>query len=542
MLGGFLMKNYFRALAVLGLLAAGSAALAVPLEDGTYVPGRLLVKFQPDTEPAFRAALHGRFGGTLIQTFRLDRDLELVRFPEVTDVGALIDLYQREPDVRFVEPDLVYHTQILPNDARFGDLWGMHNTGQAGGLVDFDIDGPEGWDINTAAPGIVIGSIDTGVDINHEDLAANIWTNPAEVAGNGVDDDVNGYIDDIHGWDFLSNDNNPQDDNSHGSHTMGTATAVGNNGAGVAGVAWSAGIMVLKICNAGGGCDLSAAVAATDYATENGARLSSNSWGGGGFSQAMKDAIDRANAAGVLYVAAAGNNGSNTDASPFYPASYDSPNILSVANMTRFGSRSSSSNYGLTSVDLGAPGTDIWSTTPNNGYGSKTGTSMACPHVAGALANVMGFNPTLGHLEYKDILMQSVVPSDDLAGRSVTGGVLNLKKALDLTPPLNVPPENDPPVADAGGPYKGRAFSPITFDGSGSSDPDAQELNDFVSVYTWNFGDGSVVTTSSPTVTHAYPAGNVDYVVTLTVKDKYRISSAPSSTTCIIRGGGRKAR
>jgi subtilisin family serine protease len=172
-----------------------------------------------------------------------------------------------------------------------------------------------------------------------------------------------------------------------------------------------------------------------------------------------------------------------------------------------------------------------------------SGTSMACPHVTGAVANIMGFNPTLGHLDYKDILLQSVEPNDDLAGRTVTGGMLNLRKALDLTPPLAVPPENDPPVANAGGPYKGRAYSPVTFDGSGSYDPDAQQLGDFVATYIWDFGDGSIATTSSPTITHTYAFENRDYVVTLKVKDKYRVSSLQASTTtCVIRGGGRKTR
>lgn len=242
----------------------------------------------------------------------------------------------------------------------------------------------------------------------------------------------------------------------------------------------------------------------------------------------------------MLYIAAAGNNGRNTDSSPFYPASYDNRNIISVANMTRYGSRSSSSNYGSVTVDLGAPGSSILSTIPNNGYATMSGTSMACPHVTGVVANIMGFNPTLGHMEYKDIIMQSVVPNDDLQNLTVTGGVLNLKGALDLTPPVEVPPENDPPVADAGGPYKGRSWSPVSFDGSGSYDPDEGELGDYVSTYIWDFGDGSVITTSSPTTTHTYPHGNFDYTVTLTVKDKYRVSSEPSTSTCRIRGGGRK--
>ena len=165
---------------------------------------------------------------------------------------------------------------------------------------------------------------------------------------------------------------------------------------------------------------------------------------------------------------------------------------------------------------------------------------MACPHVTGALANIMGFNPTLGHLDYRDIIFQSVVPADSMAGVTVTGGVLNLKQALDLTPPLEIPADNTSPIADAGGPYKGRAFRPITFDASGSFDGDA---DDFVSTYVWNFGDGSTLTTSNPIATHSYPAGNNDYVVTLTVKDKYRVSSdEPATTTCRIRGGGRKPR
>lgn len=519
------------------LVLAFVAAPAAALEEGTYVPGRLIVKFQPGVDDTLRNAIHGQFGGNVTLRFRLDPDLQLVAFPESVDVASLLERYGALREVKYAEPDFLYHTQVVPNDARFGSLWGMHNTGQNGGLVDFDIDAPEGWDINTDASQIVIGSIDTGVDPAHEDLSANMWQNPGEIPGNGVDDDSNGYVDDVDGWDFLSNDPVAQDDHSHGSHTMGSSAAVGNNGVGVAGVAWSARIMRLKICNSFGSCNLSAAVSATDYATENGARMTSNSWGGGSYSQAMKDAIDRAHAAGVLYIAAAGNNGSNNDASPFYPASYTSPNIISVASMTRFGGRSSFSNYGATTVDLGAPGSDILSTTPNNGYSTMSGTSMACPHVTGAVANLMGFNPNLPHLDYKDILLQSVEPNENLAGATVSGGMLNLKKALDLTPPLEIPSDNVPPVAVAGGPYKGRAFSPVTFDASGSYDANA---GDFVSTYIWNFGDGTTVTSSSPVVTHSYGAGNADYVVTLTVKDKYRVSSAPVTTTCRIRGGGRK--
>ena len=530
--------RHARRIAVPVLILAFALLPAAALEDGTFVPDRLMVKFVPGVDDASRLAIHARYGGRVLKNFRLDGDLQLIGLPEGSDLEALMTQYRSFSEIRYIEPDFLYSISVLPNDSRFGDLWGMHNVGQSGGLVDFDIDAPEGWDINTDASNVVIGSIDTGVDENHEDLAANMWSNPGEIPGNGVDDDANGYLDDVDGWDFLGNDAIAQDDHNHGSHTMGTAAGVGSNGVGVAGVAWSARIMRLKICNQSGSCIGSAAVEATDYATENGARLTSNSWGGGGYSQAMQDAIDRADAAGVLYIAAAGNNGRNIDSSPFYPASYDSPNVVSVANVTRFGSRSSSSNYGAVSVDLGAPGTDIWSTVRNGGYASFTGTSMACPHVTGAIANIMGFNPTLGHLEYRDIILQSVVPADSMAGVTVTGGVLNLRQALELTPPVDIPADNTSPIADAGGPYKGRAFNPITFNASGSFDNDA---DDYVSTYVWNFGDGSTVTSSSPTVNHSYPAGNNDYTVTLTVKDKYRVSSEPTTATCRIRGGGRKA-
>jgi subtilisin family serine protease len=525
------------------LLTLSGTAGGADLEDGTFVPDQLLVKFQAGTGDAVIAAINQSVGGNVKERFRGDADLRLIQLPVGSDLGSVIRFYELQPEVKYAEPNHLYHITVLPDDTRFGELWGMHNTGQSGGLADFDIDAPEGWDVNTDASSVVIGSIDTGVDVNHEDLSANIWTNPGEIAGNGTDDDNNGFIDDVNGWDFVNNDNNPYDDNSHGSHTMGSASAVGNNGKGVAGVAWSSQIMAIKVCNSFGSCPTNAIINGIDYATDNGAHVTSNSYGGGGFNQSMKDAIGRANAAGVLFSAAAGNNGRNTDSSPFYPASYDDPNIVSVANMNRFGNRSSSSNYGATTVDLGAPGTTILSTNPNNAYGNKSGTSMACPHVTGALASMMGFNPTLTHLEYKDLLLQSVDPNSAMQGASTTGGVLNLRSALDSLPPLVIPPENQAPTADAGGPYKGRAGQAIVFDGSGSSDPNEPggggvDLGDFISTYVWDFGDGTVVSTSSPTTTHAYPKGNNDYTVTLTVKDKFRVSSGPSTSTCRIRGGG----
>jgi subtilisin family serine protease len=543
-------KSLFLAALVAGVLVVQAPAVAQeddPLQ-WEHMPDQLFVKFQPNTDESVIAAINGVIGGQVAQTFRLDADLRLIKFGQGSDLREAIEFYRVQAEVDYVHPDYIHYTQIVPDDARFGELWGMHNTGQSGGLYDFDIDGPEAWDVHTDASAIVIGSIDTGVDKNHEDLLGNIWTNPGEIAGNGIDDDNNGYIDDINGWDFAYNDNNPADGHSHGTHTMGTSAGMGNNGIGVAGVTWTAQIMILKACTDYGSCPESATIPAIDYATENGAHITSNSWGGGGCSQTMQDAIERANQAGVLFSAAAGNNSSDIEYTNFCPAGFPNENIISVAAMNRYGNKAGFSNWGATRVDLGAPGDTILSTTPNNGYGNKSGTSMACPHVTGAVALIMGYNPTLDYLAYKQIIMDSVVPNAGMAGRCVTGGVLNARSALDITPPVDVPPENEPPVADAGGSYKGRAWTPVTFDGSASSDPNEPggsgvDLNDYISSYTWDFGDGSQVTTSSPTVTHAYPFGNADYTVTLTVKDKYRIQSGNvSSTVCKIRGGGRKVK
>jgi len=258
-------------------------------------------------------------------------------------------------------------------------LWGLHNTGQTGGGSDKDIDGPEAWDLLTGSKDVLVGIIDTGIDRNHEDLSENMWTNPNEIAGNGVDDDQNGYIDDIHGWDFYNNDNNPHDDNSHGTHCAGTIGAVGNNGKGVVGVSWKVSMVGLKFLGGSGGGYLSDGIKSIAYATKIGVDLTSNSWGGGGYSSSMKTAIDEAAAAGIGFVAAAGNHAGDNDAYPSYPASYESENVISVGAHDHFAKSAYFSCYGKTSVDLFAPGVNILSTIPGNGYASYSGTSMAHP-------------------------------------------------------------------------------------------------------------------------------------------------------------------
>ena len=319
----------------------------------------------------------------------------------------------------YAEPDFVVTAIATPNDPLYGQLWGMAK-----------INAPAAWDVSTGSAGVVVGDIDTGIDYNHPDLAANIWVNPGEIAGNGLDDDGNGYIDDIRGWDWVSNDNNPMDDHGHGTHTSGTVGARGNNGVGVTGVNWNVRIAGLKFLNAQGSGSTSNAIKALQYATGEGIRITNNSWGGGGYSQALYDAIAGARAAGGLFIAAAGNDSFDNDLLPHYPSSYDLDNVIAVASTTSTDGMSSFSNYGATSVDLGAPGSGILSTTPGNGYQSWSGTSMATPHVAGGAALLWAAKPGWTFAQIRDRLFCTARPLSALAGKTVTGGILDIGAAL----------------------------------------------------------------------------------------------------------------
>lgn len=332
------------------------------------------------------------------------------------------------------EPDyLVFSSATTPNDAGFDQLWGM-----------YDIGAPTAWDTRTDASSLVVGIIDTGIDVQHPDLSANIWLNPGESGlgreNNGLDDDGNGFVDDVYGWDFVADDNDPSDDHYHGTHCAGTVGAVGNNTLGVAGVAWSAQLMALKFLDHQGRGLTSDAIRAVAYANAQGVAITSNSWGGGGYSASLKAKIDEGNELGFLFVAAAGNAGRDTDSVPAYPAAYDCPNILSVAAMAQDRSRASFSNYGLNSVDIGAPGVAVLSTSPAGSYRTLSGTSMATPHVAGAAAVLWAHFTGYSAREIKELILDHAEPVPDLDGRSATGGVLALGRIFgdlgDLRPPV----------------------------------------------------------------------------------------------------------
>jgi len=350
------------------------------------------------------------------------------------------------PLVAYYEPNFVLSAtetslSTFPNDTSFSSLWGLHNTGQSGGTADADIDAPEAWDLTTGSSDVVIAVIDTGIDYTHPDLIDNIWTNPGEIAGDGIDNDGNGFTDDIYGWDFAYDDADPTDGDGHGTHVAGTIGAVGNDSKGVVGVNWNVSLMSLKFLDNDGSGSTSDAIDAIHYATmmrrDYGVNIvaTSNSWGGGSFSTALRDAIADSGTENILFIAAAGNGGNDgigddNDALPHYPSNYDLDNIIAVAATDRNDQRATWSNFGVESVDLAAPGASIYSTMPGSNYGTLSGTSMATPHVAGVVGLVAAFDPTATALQIKSALLSGADPISSMAGISVTGGRLNAYNAL----------------------------------------------------------------------------------------------------------------
>ena len=451
------------------IVHAGAPQAAGRGSTVAMVADHILVRLCPGKTEADLAEFNAACGTTIRKRMLAPRTyaIELSNH-QLHAVPQAVKVYNRQRDlIEYAEPDYVVKSasSVTPNDTNFDALWALHNSGQTGGFADADIDAPEAWSIGTGSRNIIVGVIDSGIDYNHPDLQANIWMNPGESgldgggnnkASNGIDDDGNGFIDDVRGWDFMDGDADPKDYWMHGTHVAGTIGAEGNNASYVAGVCWQVSLVPIKAVDfhANGGSGYISDVAdATYYATEIGARLTCNSWGGAAYSQVMEDAIRDANENGVLFVASAGNESRDTDASWRYPSCYDLPNIICVGatdhndepatfNYPWTTGDDADTNYGFETVDIFAPGTFIYSTYPTyltsgmsssgipTNYGQLSGTSMSAPLVAGACALLMSEAPDLSHLQVRDVILGTADPKEALTGKSVTGARLNLNNVL----------------------------------------------------------------------------------------------------------------
>jgi subtilisin family serine protease/chitodextrinase len=406
------------------------------------------------------AVLEELGGRTIANDSRLAQELGWVRMSVASDVTAdeAISALLARGVAEVAERNYVVEAVgTVPNDPRFGELWGMEKIGA-----------PEAWDYTTGSDSIVVAITDTGIDASHPDLAANMWTHPGEIAGNGIDDDGNGFVDDVHGWDFANDDSNPADDHGHGTHCAGTVGARGNDGVGVAGVNWRVRLMAVKFLSAGGSGYLSDGADSILYAAANGARVVNASWGCAGcYTSYIEDAIDELGAQGGTFVAAAGNSSNDNDKSPFYPAAHSNDNLIAVAATRSSDTLASFSNYGATTVDVAAPGDAILSTVPNNGYASWRGTSMAAPHVAGACGLLLSAHPSTSVAEVKTRLIATSDPLSALDGKVVANGRINVHRLIHA--------DFEAPSAPTGvEAYPGSA-SDITVTWSPSPEPDIAE-------------------------------------------------------------------
>ncbi len=389
----------------------------------------LMIRFKPNVNRTTYAAIATGWGTAKKRSFT-QLPMLAVSITDGSSMADKIAQIKADPRVEYVQPNFTREFHKTPNDARYGEMWGLNNVGQDGGIADADIDAPEAWVKSIGNDSVTIAVIDSGCDTSHPDIAPNLWVNPGEIAGNGIDDDGNGYVDDVNGYDFGDDDPNVEDPVGHGTHTAGTIGAVGNNTLGVVGVNWKTRLMILKIGAADGSLPTDAIIAAIEYAWRNGAKVSNNSYGGYFFDQAEFDAWSAANQAGHLAVCSAGNDANDNDGFlPAYPCSFTLPNILSVAATDRNDDIADFSNFGVTSVDLGAPGVDILSTLPG-GYGVYSGTSMAGPHVAGVATLLMASSPGLSIDAVKQTILSTVDRVASLNGLVATGGRLNASRAV----------------------------------------------------------------------------------------------------------------
>ena len=424
----FLLAN-----AIIPLANADSETIRQVLEKTkkqNFVNNEIIVKFKEKTE------IELEIFGDNVKTFEklsenILSNVYKITYNKDTDLSAVVPRYKIDSNVEYVEPNYIYRTCSAPNDLLFGSQWALAQSN------DCDIDATQAWDIQTGNSSVTIAIIDTGVDYNHPDLEYNIWNNPSEIPSNGIDDDSNGYVDDVLGWDFISNDNDPMDYNGHGTHCAGISGAIGNNSIGITGVCWNCKIMSLKTLNNFGKGTSFGSVDAIIYAVDNGADVISMSWGGVFYSKLLKDALNYAHNNGVVLVAGVGNYNSDVK---FYPAAYE--NVIAVAATNQYDEKYSFSNWGSW-VDIAAPGEDILSLRANNtnmnpfgdyiicdNYYISSGTSMACPYVSGTVGLILSEKPYLSPDEVKKIICESADRLPPSVNKYIGSGRLNIYMAL----------------------------------------------------------------------------------------------------------------
>ena len=410
-----------------------------------FVPGEVILRLK-DSANSLSGDVLSDYGSDIVERFEMGRpslhsgaptDIVRVKLPEGVDVSSALTRMGKDERIEFAEPNYLYQLpevaagekQALPDDLS-SKLWGLHNEGQTGGRPGADINAPEAWQItqgDRSAQGPLIAVIDTGIDYSHPDLAANMWTNPGEIPGDGIDNDGNGVVDDVHGYNAFDQTGDPMDGHSHGTHCAGTIGAVGNNG-GIVGVSPQAKMMAVKIFSDKGESTSASILRGIQYANKMGADITSNSWGGGPYSEAVKEAFSSSEA---LHVVAAGNDKVDNDTIDYYPANYDVDNMIVVAATDHRDERAAFSQWGATKVDVAAPGKDIWSTVPNGKYASYSGTSMATPHVSGVAALVASQYPDASAQEIKDRIIYGSDKVHDLTDISVSDGRVNAAASLE---------------------------------------------------------------------------------------------------------------
>ena len=437
------------------MAATAAKAAAIEANLAPHEPGEIIVKTKAGAHSMVGVA--ERYGASVMEKFEfphdglesLDGEMIHLKLPEGMTTAQAMAAMAEDPTIEYAVPNHTYqmedfvqegdaltaeqlaNKQKMPNDLS-DKMWDMHNVGQDGGKVDADIDAPEAWAKTTGLPhgqGPVIAIIDSGVDFTHPELKNNILVNQGEIPDNGIDDDGDGIVDNYYGYNAFSQNGDIMDHSGHGTHVAGTIAAEGNNGAGVVGINWTASLMPIRIFNDEGSTNAAAIIRGINYATTHGARITTNSWGGGGANEAIKEAFEKSS---CLHMMSAGNSGTNNDVQPHWPSDYDLPNNIAVAATDRRDELASFSCYGKNNVDVAAPGKDILSTVPGGKYAVYSGTSMATPHVTGAVGLLLAQDPTMSNDEIKARIMQGGDKLASLDGKVASGARLNVNGAMEF--------------------------------------------------------------------------------------------------------------